>query len=189
MGVEQPGCATKQQKQKRDRADSLCCRLDRVSDVRLDEEVDDVEDDYLDESVRVERDDSPAIEVVGVLPVDLDENIRYKIPIPETNIPTQAGSEVRFDKRDLPADPLITPAPELLPVVVEESESLDQEQGIRVEKRATWTTPDFLKTFFPLFVTFACSCLIESAAPVVTSTFTDVVQTWNYTTVSLSSSE
>ncbi|KAL2070940.1 hypothetical protein VTL71DRAFT_13966 [Oculimacula yallundae] len=89
------------------------------------------------------------------------------------------------------SDPLITPAPEF-PVQVlipDFGAGNEKEHGIRVEKRETWTTPDFLRTFFPLFITLACSCLITSAAPVVTSSVTDVVQMWNYTTTTSTKSE
>ncbi|KAH7354674.1 hypothetical protein BKA65DRAFT_592823 [Rhexocercosporidium sp. MPI-PUGE-AT-0058] len=121
----------------------------------------------------------------------------YKIPVPETEdtyrLPqAEPDSEViRVEKREEgPADPLITPAPEL-PFLGAENElsEPDHDQGIRVEKRAVWTTPDFLKTFFPLFITLACSCLISSAAPLITSSVTEVVQTWNYTTTTSTKSE
>ncbi|KAG4436324.1 hypothetical protein IFR05_008177, partial [Cadophora sp. M221] len=108
----------------------------------------------------------------------------YKIPIPEGDetykLPTPEGEDtyrlpepepqpdsktIRPEKReDGPIDPMITPAPDLpafrgekgLSVLENDVDvELDKGKGIRVEKRAVWTTPDFLTTFFPLFITLA----------------------------------
>ncbi|PVH78892.1 hypothetical protein DL98DRAFT_589855 [Cadophora sp. DSE1049] len=140
---------------------------------------------------RPARTPSPHIPSWYKIPV-AEGDTTYKLPAPEAednnHIPEPDTETIRVERRDEekgPSDPLMTPAPEL-PAVGEGGE-LDAEKGIRVEKRAPWTTPDFLTTFFPLFITLACSCLISSAAPVVTSSVTEVKQLWNYTTVSLSS--
>ena len=146
------------------------------------------EDTQLAQQVRPERRDSPSRPARTPSP---RISPWYKISAPEAeetqqlDLPESDNETIRVERRveeGGPADPLITPAPEL-PVSVYEEE-LDAEKGIRVEKRAAWTTPDFLTSFFPLFITLACSCLISSAAPVVTSSVTEMRQTWNYTTVS-----
>lgn len=159
------------------------------------------EDTQLGQQVRPERKDlpsrpartpSPRMPSRYKLPVG-EGDATYNVPGPESeesqqlDLPEPDTETIRVERRgeeQSPADPLITPAPEL-PVSGYEEE-LDAEKGIRVEKRAAWTTPDFLTSFFPLFITLACSCLISSAAPVVTSSVTEVRQTWNYTTVSFS---
>ncbi|KAH9204949.1 hypothetical protein DL95DRAFT_417823 [Leptodontidium sp. 2 PMI_412] len=126
------------------------------------------------------------------LPIEEGEDT-YRLPAPEPELePEQDNETIRVEKRDDgQADPMITPAPalpilgggnELSGLDHDRNQDLGLDKGIRVEKRAIWTTPDFLTTFFPLFITLACSCLVGSAAPVVTSSVTEVVQTWNYTT-------
>lgn len=138
------------------------------------------------------RTPSPRIPSWHKIPI-VEGDTTYKVPAPEVeesqqlDLPKPDTETIRVERRgeeEGPANPLITPAPEL-PVSTDEEE-VDAENGIRVEKRAAWTTPDFLTSFFPLFITLACSCLISSAAPMVTSSVTEVRQTWNYTTVRFS---
>lgn len=134
---------------------------------------------------RPARTPSPRIPSWYKIPI-AEGDTTYKLPIKEikaedTKQLSEPNSEtIRAERRDeAPVNPLITPAPEI--PVSGDGGKLDTETGIR----PAWTTPDFLTSFFPLFITLACSCLISSAAPVVTSSVTEVTQLWNYTTVSL----
>ncbi|CZT07219.1 uncharacterized protein RAG0_12753 [Rhynchosporium agropyri] len=119
-----------------------------------------------------------------------DSDTDIEIDIPTSTISSYIGNArmEKFQHDNGPANPLITPPPRLpiliLDVVGGERGGQKKEQGIRVEKRDTWTMPDFLVSFLPLFITLACSCLITSAVPMVTSSVTDTVQNWNYSTVS-----
>ncbi|KAK0103261.1 hypothetical protein ONS95_005295 [Cadophora gregata] len=112
---------------------------------------------------------------------------------------------VEVEKRDLSkeqqADPLITPGPsfQLSSPGRQQTDykSLDggmdaganDHNAIRVQKRETWTTPDYLTSIFPLFITLACSCLVSSAAPGVTSSVTEVREMWSFESTTSTKSE
>ncbi|KAK0107453.1 hypothetical protein ONS96_003268 [Cadophora gregata f. sp. sojae] len=111
---------------------------------------------------------------------------------------------VEVEKRDLSkeqqADPLITPGPSFqLPSTGGQTKNessnaktnieADDHNAIRVQKREIWTTPDYLTSIFPLFITLACSCLVSSAAPGVTSSVTEVREVWSFESTTSTKSE